>query len=218
MVGIVSMRAGMRIMRGGGVDERFAAVYNKSKQIRRTGAGKDDSMISKLTDIVGRPDVGEGTVIEDYVAIGKNVLIGHHVVIHTGTIIGDDVRIDDFTCIGKPPLHAPVRRVKGKNGKWKHGMDTMQASTDDPNQRCIIGARTVIGTGAVIYQGAHIDTGCTIGDNVNLREGVHIGERASVGSNAYIAAHAEVGAGERVAVGAVISKKETPGAKEPGQN
>lgn len=170
-------------------------------------------LISKLTDIVGRPNVGEGVVIEDYVAVGPHTCIGHHVVIHSGTIVGERVRIDDFTSLGKLPAGILPDAVQKEPGKWKFGVDSMRASTDDPAKRCLIGTDTVIGCGCVIYAGAHIGNCCTLGDRVIVREGAVIGDHAVIGSNAYLAAGAEIPADARVAVGEIVAAA-APGAGE----
>ena len=140
--------------------------------------------------------IGEFTVVEDNVTIGRDCVIGHHTVIRSGTIVGDRVRIDDHAVVGKLPM-------KARRSKTTGGTDTIEPAH--------IGDDAIIGTAAVVYAGARLGEGVLVADGASVREGVTVGEATIIGrnvtientvtvgtrckiqTNAYICAYSEIG-------------------------
>lgn len=124
-------------------------------------------------------NIGEGTVIGDFVVIAEDVTIGKTVVIHpyvvieNGVTIGDGVEIFPGTYIGREPKSA---------GATLHRVGFVRRDV-------VIGAGSCLGPHAVIYVDVELGEHCLVGDFGSVREGCRIGDYCVVGRNAMLNGH-----------------------------
>lgn len=115
--------------------------------------------------------IGDGTVLGDFIVVGRNVrigsgcVIGHHIIIHDDTVLGDNIRIDDHSVIGKQPMRAANTAV----------------TKDQELAPTRIGSDCIIGTGAIIYRGAEIGRKVMVADLATVRENVAVGDFTIIG-------------------------------------
>ncbi|MCB9310800.1 MAG: UDP-3-O-(3-hydroxymyristoyl)glucosamine N-acyltransferase [Lewinellaceae bacterium] len=123
-------------------------------------------------------NIGEGSVIDPNVTIGKNVVIGSNCYIQSGvfigddTIIGDDVHIESGTIIGTDAFY--YKKKDGKFTKWRSV------------GRVCIENNVNIGAGCTINRGVTGDT--IIGEGTKLDCQIHIGHGVVIGKHCLIAA------------------------------
>ena len=118
------------------------------------------------TSIVETREIGDGTVIDEFCVIRKNVVLGKkahiypHVVISEGSIIGDNTRVYPGTFVGKVPDGAGAL-----------------ARTPLFSKQISIGSDCAIGPNAVIYYDVKIENNTLVGDGASIREQCSIGSR-----------------------------------------
>ena len=116
------------------------------------------------TSIVESKDIGDGTVIDEFCVIRKNVILGMgvhvypHVIISEGSVIGDNTRLYPGTFVGKVP----------------DGAGALARNTHYSNN-ISIGSDCAIGPNAVIYYDVRIGKNTLLGDGVSVREQCSIG-------------------------------------------
>lgn len=126
--------------------------------------------------------VGEGTVLQPGVFVGRHVRIGRNCIIHSNvsiydhTVIGDDVVIHANTVIGADAFYFK-RRPEGYDKMYSCG-------------RVLIHDRVEIGANCTIDKGVSGDT--VIGEGTKLDNMIHIGHDTVVGRNCLIAAQVGV--------------------------
>lgn len=122
------------------------------------------------TSVVETNDIGDGTVIDEFCVIRKNVVVGKnvhvypHVVISDGCIIGDNTRLYPGTLIGKIPDGAGAL-----------------ARTPSFSRHVSIGSNCAIGPNAVVYYDVEIGKNTLIGDAASIRENCNIGSYTIIG-------------------------------------
>lgn len=116
------------------------------------------------TSIVESESIGDGTIIEEFCVIRKNVILGKgvhiypHVIIFEGSVIGDYTRLYPGTFVGKVPDGAGAL-----------------ARTPHYSNYISIGLNCAIGPNAVIYYNVKIGNNTLIGDGASIREQCSIG-------------------------------------------
>lgn len=122
--------------------------------------------------------IGEGTIIQPQVFIGKDVVIGKNCVIHPnvvlydGTVIGDEVVIHAGTIIGADAFYFKKRAT---------GFDPLVSCG-----RVVIENKVFIGAAATIDRGVTGDT--TIKEGTVIDNQVHVGHDTVIGRKCLIAA------------------------------
>lgn len=133
--------------------------------------------------------IGENTIIEPNVVIGRNVKIGDNCYIQAGviiqdfTIIGDNVTIQSGTVIGSDAFY--FKRTPEAYIKWRSG------------GRVIIHDNVEIGANCTVNKGVSGDT--ILGEGTKLDCMVHIGHGVEVGRHCLFAA--QVGIGGKTVLG-----------------
>lgn len=129
-----------------------------------------------MTNMPRSAQVGNHTVIEKDVHIGKNAVIGHHTVILQGTKIEDNVTIGCNCVLGiKPGVNQRMRKISS------------------PDVPLVIQAGTRIGHLVSIYSGTEIGKNVFIGDHASIRENVSIGEDSVIGRAAIVELNTMIG-------------------------
>lgn len=160
------------------VDEPFEA-YLKIVQHFRAFTAQQSSVHENLI-------IGENTVIQPNVFIGKNVSIGKNCIIHPNvsildySVIGDNCIIQSGTVIGSDAFY-----YNGKKNRevWYKKMDSCG--------RVVIEDFVEIGANCTIDRGVTSDT--IIGKGTKFDNGIHIGHDTVIGKNCLFAAHVIVG-------------------------
>lgn len=118
------------------------------------------------TSVVETKDICDGTVIDEFCVIRKNVVVGKnvhiypHVVISDGCIIGDNTRLYPGTLIGKIPDGAGAL-----------------ARTPFFSRHVSIGSNCAIGPNAIVYYDVKIENDTLVGDGASIREQCSIGSK-----------------------------------------
>jgi len=171
--------------------------------------------------------IGEGTVIEPFatisknVQIGKNCWIGPNVVIMEDTTIGDNVKIFPGAVIGADPQDLKYKNERtfteiGDNTTIREYV-TVNKGTTDRN-------KTVIGKNCLIMAYVHVAHDCLIGNNcvianaVNIAGHVTIEDWAILEGTVAIQQFIHVGCHSFIAGGSLVRKNVPPfikAAREP---
>jgi acetyltransferase-like isoleucine patch superfamily enzyme len=131
--------------------------------------------------------IGEGTIIQEYALIRKNVVIGDNVIIHPfvlieeGVTIGNRTEIFTGTYIGKKPKGAGA---------------TARPTSFIP--RVTIGENCAIGPSAVIFYDVEIGDNTLIGDGASLREQCRVGHHCLISRYVTLNYNAHVGNHTRI--------------------
>jgi len=157
--------------------------------------------------------VGHGTIIEENVEIGKNVIIGYNNVILKGTIIGDNVKIGSNNTIGG----IGFGYEKNENSEWElvpHiGNVLIEENVEIGNNNCIDRAvlgSTILKKNCKIDNLVHIAHGATIGENSLIIANSMIAGSTIIGSNTWIAPSTsiingvQIGSNSMTGLGAVV--------------
>lgn len=154
--------------------------------------------------------VGENTIIEDGVVLGKNVIIGSNSVVKSGTIIGDNVTIGASTVIGSDGFQL-IKDNEGNNHTIPHVgrtyignnvslLDNVTVAKslfegytylDDyvkADCQAHIAHNCYVGRNSVICANTTLLGSCYIGQNVWVAPNCLIINRAKIGDNAFICA------------------------------
>ena len=149
--------------------------------------------ISK-TSIVDTKEIGEGTVIDEFCVIRKNVVLGMnvhiypHVVISEGCVIGDNTTLYPGTFVGKIP-------------------DGAGALARNPlfSKHISIGSNCAIGPNAVIYYDVRIGNNTLVGDGASIREQCSIGSRDIISRYVTVNYNTLIGDGTKIMDGTHIT-------------
>lgn len=141
--------------------------------------------------------VGEGTVIQPGVFIGKNCQVGKNCILHANAVLydhcvlGDNVIIHSGAIIGAEAFYYKGNK---KNDLWYEKMQSCG--------RVIIEDNVEIGAGTTIDKGVSGDT--IIGAGTKIDNQVHIGHGTEVGRNCLIAAQVGIGGKAKIEDGVVL--------------
>lgn len=130
--------------------------------------------------------VGEGTVIQPGVFIGRHVRIGKDCIIHPqvvlyeGTVIGDGVIIHAGSVIGADAFY--FKRRKAADIQYEKMLSIGRVILED---------QVEVGAGCTIDRGVSGDT--IIGRGTKLDNQVHVGHGVVIGKNCLIAAQVGIG-------------------------
>lgn len=146
-------------------------------------------MTSRISEkaVVGSSEIGDGTIIDEFVVvrdgatIGKNVRLHPFVVIESGVVLGDNVEVFPGAFIGKEPKGAGA---------------TARVATFE--RRIEIGENCSIGPHAVIFFDVSIGASTLVGDGASIREGCRIGERCII--SRYVTVNYDTVIGDRVKI------------------
>jgi len=159
-----------------------------------------NGQISKTAAIDSTASIGEGTEIEDFVIVGKNVKIGKGCIIQGGSNIGHNVTLGDNTIVGPGNvIHHGVtigKRFKSY-GNCTIGSDGFRFTHKDGAflkiaqvGGVVIGDDVEFGANCCIDRGGLTDT--TIGNGVKLDNMVHIAHNCILKNHIVIAAQTGV--------------------------
>ena len=210
--------------------ERFSFILNENPEwsfyqafiiLVKSGAF---SFKTKYSTPSIKPIIGKGTIVEDNVEIGENVVIGCNSVIKAGTIIGDNVQIGSCTVIGESGFQL-IEDTNGVNHTIPHigrtyiGNNVTVADNvtiarslfegytrieDNVKIDCQvhIAHNCIVGNNSVITVNTTLLGSCIIGENVWIAPNSLIMNRVKVGDGAFICAAsfvmANVRAGQKV--------------------
>lgn len=157
------------------------------------------------TSIVETSEIGDGTVIDEFCVIRKNVVLGKkvhifpHVVISEGCVIGDNTRVYPGTIVGKIPDGAGSLARTPLFSKYisigsdcaigpnaviyydvKIGNNTLVGDGASIREQCSIGSRNIIAR----YVTVNYNT--SVGDNTKIMDGTHITGNARIGNDVFI--------------------------------
>jgi len=140
---------------------------------------------------VSQPEiVGQDSIIDPEVVMGRGIRIGHHVIIHAGVILEDDVTIGDGSILGRAPSAGKTSTLK----------------TNDLGP-LVVGCGTTIGAYAILYRGTTIGPECFIADQAQIRERCALGQRVVVGHNSTIENDTTVGDFTKLQTGVYLTAK-----------
>ena len=131
---------------------------------------------------------GSGTHIRHGAAIGDNVWLGANVTVHDDAASGDGCVIADCAVVGKRPTLGKASTAKG--GKLP-GL--------------VVGARTSIGSHTVIMAGTTLGEHCIVGDNAGVRERCTIGDSVVVGRSVTVENDTTIGSRTKIQSGAYVT-------------
>jgi acetyltransferase-like isoleucine patch superfamily enzyme len=146
------------------------------------------------TSIVETKEIGDGTIIEEFCVIRKNVILGRgvhiypHVVVSEGCVIGNDSRLYPGTFLGKVPDGAGAL-----------------ARTPLYSKHIMIGSDCAIGPNAVIYYDVKIGNNTLIGDGASIREQCVIGSKTIISRYATISYNTIIGDYTKIMDGTYIT-------------
>ena len=146
------------------------------------------------SSVVDTDDIGDGTVIDEFCIIRKNVKIGKrvhvypHSIILEGSFIADDTRIYPGTFIGKVPDGAGAL-----------------ARTPDYERKIVVGSGCAIGPNAVIYYDVNIGNNTLIGDGASIREQCVVGSFDIIGRYVTVNYNTKIGDNVKIMDGTHIT-------------
>lgn len=221
---------------------KLTHIFYKDKTMKFKGISELSS-VAKTIEFVDKASVhiGDFSVIEDEVKIGKNVYIGHGVKIKVGVQIGDDCVIRDnavisHTIIGNDVMIGESTIIGGDGFGWHSGsfghIYVPHLGNVILNDRVSIGNNTCIDRGAVgstvIGEGTKIDNLIQIGHNVQIGKNcifagmcgvagsTTIGNWVLVGAMAGISGHLSIGDGVQIGAGSGVINNLKAGEKVSG--
>lgn len=176
----------------------FAKVLNRFFRKPRAAGIAATAVVSPEAVIHPSVSIGEFTVIDAQVQIGKNTVVGNHVVLKGAVKLGDDCVIDSHAVIG--------------HDGFGYEIDDDGIPIHIPHfGGVVIGNGVAIGAGTIVARGTIQDT--VIGDNVKIDIGTHIAHNVTIGKNTIItggvnvSGSSKVGSGVWIAPGADILNK-----------
>jgi UDP-3-O-[3-hydroxymyristoyl] glucosamine N-acyltransferase len=158
--------------------------------------------------------IGAGTIIEDDVTIGNNVVIGYNNVILRGTVIKDNVRIGSNNTIGGVGFGYD----KGENGEWERIVhlgnvlieEDVEIGNNNTIDRAVLGS-TILGKNCKIDNLVHVAHGVIIGENSLIIANSMIAGSTIIGENTWIAPStsvingSKIGSNSMTGLGAVVT-------------
>ena len=140
-----------------------------------------DQSMNKISEtaVIQTSNIGENTIIHEFVVIrpgaqiGKNVVIHPYVLINEGVVIGDGVEISSGAVIGKTQLSKGEPSAHSSPGKkLAIGLN------------CCIGSNTVVYFGTAIGNNTMIENNCEIGYPSDFT-----GDQLIIGTDSIIRSH-----------------------------
>ncbi|MBL8011602.1 MAG: hypothetical protein JNJ64_13440 [Flavobacteriales bacterium] len=201
------------------------AFYRLCARLFRTGP---EPGVHSTAIIDPEARIGDSVHIGPYAVIGKceigaGSVVNAHVVVMDGSIIGERVTIEPNSCIGATGVAwvwAPdgTRIVLPQLG-GVHIDDEVFIGTDVTVVRGMFNEMTIIGKGCMIAHGTKIGhsavlgEGCHLANNVSIAGSAKVGARSFLGSGCSIRPHTTLAEATIVGVGAaVVADSPTPGA------
>ncbi len=167
--------------------------------------------------------IGQGSVIQPNVYIGRNVIIGNNCIIHANvsiykdTIIGDNVIIHANTVIGGDAFYYK-RKQEGYTRLNSCGRVIIENDVEIGNNCTIdkgVSGDTIIGAGTKMDNLIHIGHGTVLGKNCLLAAQVGIAGKVKIGNNVSI--WGQVGISKDLEIGdnaVILAKSGVPGSLE----
>ena len=153
-------------------------------------------------------NIGKGTVIEPFVTIqedvilGENCWVGPYVTIMDGTRIGNNVKIFPGAVVGAPPQDL---KYAGENSTLVIGNGTIVREFCTLNRGTKATISTKIGKNCLLMAYVHVAHDCFIGDNVILANNVNLAGHIEIDDYAILggltAVHQFVKIGKHVMIG-----------------
>lgn len=140
-------------------------------------------MISKLANVHPNAQIAESAIIEAYVTISEDVIIGErthiqpNAVIMDGARIGDDVKIFPSAVISAEPQDL---KYKGEKTLVEIGNSCIIREFVTINKGTAAKNKTIVGNNCLIMAYAHVAHDCILGNNIILANGVQLAGEVEV--------------------------------------
>lgn len=160
--------------------------------------------------IIETKDIGDNTVIGDFVKINDSVHIGDNVMIHdyvkinSGVIIEDNAEIFPFSLLGKEPKGAgTLLRAPFFSKEIKIGSNSVIGPHATLYYDVKIGNNTLVGDNASIRELSTVGKYCIIARGVTVNYNAHIGDYTKIMDSTHVTGNCHIG--KHVFIGMLVS-------------